>query len=827
MADRSAPAARLRDELGALDSAYSTGRHGRWSAARRSELVDACVVELFGDSQVPPRVALVALGGYGRGELAPRSDVDLLILHAGDGPEEIEGLAERLLYPLWDAGLTVGHGVRTADECLALASERLDAATGMLDARLLAGDVGSWDEVRDRLWAWARNDPRGFAERLVMSASERRERFGSVSSLLEPDLKEGSGGLRDLHALGWLAIVLTGTGGVRSLEEPALVRRAEREALESAEEFLVRVRSALHLETRRRTDRLFLDHQPAIARAMGFEDEPGLPAVDGLMRAVFEHARQVEHVSRSVFDRYLRGESDAPALEETPAGVLRAFTVVATERGVMGTPALDRIQEMVIEDEVEWTEPVRQAFLAILRAGEEGTRALETLDRLRILTRFLPEWEPVRCRPQRDPYHRNSVDVHLLNTLAGMARLLGGGDEGDPLVAEAAAGVRDRDPLLLGALLHDIGKTGRGNHVPVGVDQATAALERMRLPSHTRDLALFLVAEHLLLSDTATRRDLDDDDLVLDVASRVGDPERLAALYLLTLADALATGPLAWTPWRATLVRELVAKVQRVLERGELGPRAADRLEALGAELRDLLPDEGPAEIDRFMKRMPRGYLLATPAEQAARHFPLLRGPVGAHEVRTLSGPGARPGTHALTVIASDRPGLLSWIAGSLSLAGLSILTAQVFTTDDGVALDVFEVEGAFEVRIGEDRWREFRTLLRKAIDGRLSLEHLVEQKRGHYPAPSPDVPVVVQVHNDASDFFTVVEVGAPDRIGLLFDVTRTLAELHLDVHLAKVATYGHRVVDVFYVRDDLGRKVDDPEGIAELERAVAVRARS
>jgi [protein-PII] uridylyltransferase len=826
MADRSAPAARLRDELRALDSAYSTGRHGRWSAARRSELVDACVVELFGESQVPPRVALVALGGYGRGELAPRSDVDLLILHA-DGPEEIEGLAERLLYPLWDAGLTVGHGVRTADECLTLASERLDAATAMLDGRLLAGDVGSWDEVRDRLWAWARSDPRGFAERLVMSASERRERFGSVSSLLEPDLKEGSGGLRDLHALGWLAIVLTGTGGVRSFEEPALLRRAEREALESAEEFLVRVRSALHLETSRRTDRLFLDHQPAIARAMGFEDEPGLPAVDGLMRAVFEHARQVEHVSRSVFDRYLRGESDAPALEETPAGVLRAFASVATERGVMGTPALDRIEEMVIEDQVEWTEPVRRAFLTIVRAGEEGTRALETLDRLRILTRFLPEWEPVRCRPQRDPYHRNSVDVHLLNTLAGMARLLGGGDEGDPLVAEAAAAVRDRDPLLLGALLHDIGKTGRGNHVPVGVDQATAALERMRLPSHTRDLALFLVAEHLLLSDTATRRDLDDDDLVLDVAARVGDPERLAALYLLTVADALATGPLAWTPWRATLVRELVAKVQRVLERGELGPGAADRLEALGAGLRDLLPDERAAEVDRFMERMPRGYLLATPAEQAARHFPLLRGPVGAHEVRTLSGPGARPGTHALTVIASDRPGLLSWIAGSLSLAGLSILTAQVFTSDDGVAVDVFEVEGAFEARIGEDRWREFRTILRKAIDGRLSLEHRVEQKRGHYPAPSPDVPVDVRVHNDASDFFTVVEVGAPDRIGLLFDVTRTLAELHLDVHLAKVATYGRRVVDVFYVRDDLGRKVVDPEGVAELERAVAVRARS
>jgi [protein-PII] uridylyltransferase len=827
MADRSAPAARLRDELRSLDAAYSTGHHGRWSAARRSELVDACVLELFKQGQVPPHVGLVALGGYGRGELAPFSDVDLLILHGGDRAEEIEGLAERLLYPLWDAGLTIGHGVRTADECLALAAERLDASTAMLDARPLAGDIAAWEDVSDRLRASMGEDPRGFAERLVMSASDRRERFGSVSSLLEPDLKDGSGGLRDLHLLGWLAIVLTGRGGVRSLEEYGLLRRSERTALEAAEEFLVRVRSALHLETRRRTDQLFLDHQPAIARAMGFEDEPRLPAVDGLMRAVFEHARQVEHVSRSVFDRYLRGQSDQLELEETPAGVLRAFSGVGSERGVMGAAALDRMEEMEIADEVEWTDDVRQAFLSILRAGEEGARVLETLDRIGLLARFLPEWEPVRCRPQRDPYHRHSVDVHLLHAVVGMSRLLDGGDEGDPLVAEAAAAAPDRDALFLGALLHDIGKTGRGNHVPVGVEQATAALARMRVPASTRDLALFLVAEHLLLSDTATRRDLEDDDLVLGVAARVGDPERLAGLYLLTVADAMATGPLAWTPWRATLVRELVAKVQRVLERGEMGPRAAERLEALGAGLRDLLPNEDPAEVDRFLERMPRGYLLSTSAEQAARHVPLVRQPVGALEVRTLSGPGARPGTHALTVVASDRPGLLSWIAGALSLAGLSILTAQVFTTDDGVAVDVFEVEGAFEAQIGEERWREFRTTLRKAIEGRLSLEYRVEQKRKHYAGPSAEVPVEIGVHNDASDFFTVVEVGAPDRIGLLFDVTRTLAELHLDVHLAKVATYGHRVVDVFYVRDDLGRKVEDPERIAELEGAVGARAAS
>ena len=821
---RPVPVARLLDELRALDRAYSKGHHGRWSAARRAGLVDACLRDLFAEGEPPPGVALVALGGYGRGELAPCSDADLLVLHPGDRPEEIAVLAERLLYPLWDAGLTVGHGVRTPDECRAIAAERLDAATAMLDARPLAGDGAAWADVRERLLAGAREEARVFAERLREDARARRERHGPVSSLLEPDVKEGGGGLRDVHALGWLAVVITGRRELSMLEGPGLIRRAEREAVDAAEEFLVRVRSALHLETGRATDRLFLDHQPSIARAMGFDDEPGLRAVDALMRAVFEHARQVEHVSGSVFHRYLQGESGVVEVEDTPEGVLRAFADATRERTVMAAATLDRIEAIELPEEIVWTEGVRNHFLGIVRAGEDGTRTLETMDRIGLLERLVPEWRPVRCRPQRDPYHRSSVDLHLLHALAGMSRLLNGGDDADPLVAEAAAAVEDPDGLLLGALLHDIGKTGEGTHVPVGVRQASSALDRMGLPKHTRDLALFLVAEHLLLSDTATRRDLEDDDLVLDVAVRVGDPQRLAGLYLLAVADAGATGPLAWTPWRATLIRELVAKVQRVLERGEMGPETAERLAERGVALRAALSHEEPVEVDRFLRRMPRSYLLSIPVEQMARHLPLLRAPLGALEVRTLAGPGTRPATYGLTVIASDRPGLLSLIAGALSLAGLSILTAQVFTTEDGVAVDVFEVEGAFEEEIGEERWRQFRTRFRRAVEGRLSLEYRVEQKRRHYPTPRAEIPVGVTVHNDASDFFTVVEVEAPDRIGLLFDITRTLAELHLDVHLAKVATYGHRVVDAFYVRDGLGRKVEDPAQIAEIERAITER---
>jgi len=818
-AERPASVARLLDELDALERAYSVGHHGKWSASRRAVLVDACLRVLFEAAEAPSGTTLVALGGYGRRRLSPASDVDLLILHDGSSPEEIGAFAERVLYPLWDAGLTVGHGVRTPDECVALASERLDARTAMLDGRALAGDLPAWDETRRRVVELVRSEPRAFADALLADADTRRERFGAASSLLEPDVKEGAGGLRDVQLLAWLQIAL-GT----PLEELGLLRVAERQAVGEADEFLERVRGVLHLESRRRTDRISLDQQSRVARHLGFEEEPDLPAVDALMRFVFEHARQVEHVVRSVFDRYLRHPSEEPEFQPTPGGVLRAFVRLARDGGSPRASFLDRVADAPFAGEVQWTDDVRDAFLELLSTGSPGVSALEMLDRIGLLARYIPAWSAVRCRPQRDPYHRFSVDIHLLHALEAMCRLLDRRDEHEPMTAEAVRAVSDHDALRLGALLHDIGKTGLGRHVAEGARIAEATLSRMGVAEGTRSLAGFMVAEHLLLSDTSTRRDLEDEDLVHDVAAQVGHPERLAALYLLTVADAEATGPMASTAWRGTLARELVAKVQHVLERGDVGPDTSQRLAERVRMIREGLGADNDADVERFLERMPHTYVLTVPVERIVRQLPLIATPLAAREVRTMAETGERPGTYSLTVAAADSAGLLSLIAGALTLAGLSILTAQVFTTEDGVAVDVFEVEGAFEAEVGEDRWREFRGILRRAIEGRLSLAYSVGEKRKHYPPPPADVPVRVSADNDASDFFTVIEVGAPDRIGVLFDITRTLAELQLDVHLAKVATYGPRVVDAFYVRDELGRKVDDAERIAELEGTLRAR---
>ena len=811
-----ADAAALRARFDALAKAYPSGQHGRWVANERADALDAWFVEAY--SPGIEGIALVALGGYGRRLQLPASDVDILVIHAGIDQERLEQLGEALWYPLWDRGFTVSPLVRTPEECVAAAADRLDSRTALLDARLIIGDpvllAASIDPVR----ASVRADPPGFASALEIDRGQRGRRAGSCAHDLAPDLKDGVGGLRDMSSLGWLA---TAVG--RPLAEAGLIRAAEASAIEAAEEFYLRARSALHLETGKRTDRLSVDLQPDVARGMGFVDEPGLSAIDGLMRQVFEHGRTIGAVVSAATAR-LRGDV-APIGQvavDGPDAALEVLATVAEAAGVASPALIDALEAAPVPDPVVWTERTRDAFLRIVRTGGPGAAALDVLDRIGRLERFLPAWRDVRCRPQRDPYHRYTVDAHLTGALRAAVELVRDPAR-DPLVAELAPAIVDRDAVFLGALLHDIGKIGHGDHVPIGAAIARQQLDAMSLPPATAELAAFMVGEHLLLPDTATRRDLTDENLVIDVAAAVGTVERLAALSVLAVADAAATGPAAWTPWRQTLVRELVAKVRNVLERGTMGEELAARLAARTEAVRARLSSEPEAEVDRFVLRMPRGYFLSMEPAQAARHFHAIAPTLGANEVRTISAAGG-PDAYELLVVTPDRPALLALVAGALAVGGISILSAQVFTTDDHVAADVFEVAGVFEPEITEERWRAVRTTLRRGIEGAISIDRKVEEARRHYPASKVHTPVTVRVDNEASDFSTVIEVGAPDRMGLLYDITRAFAALDLDVHLAKVATFDGRVVDAFYVRDELGRKVTDEARLADTDRALRDR---
>lgn len=825
--------AALSSERAALRARHDAGMGGLELARALSDSMDGAIRAIWervaGDE---PGLAVVALGGYGRGELSPHSDLDLMVLNAGRKPAG--EIAQRLFYALWDAGFKVGHAVRGVKDCVRLAKENLEAETSFLEPRLLTGDKALCDE---------------FVEATLRATRKRRDRFvadvremmrarhvsgGSATSQLEPNLKEGAGGLRDLHVLRWFDRVLG------DLREAGLVSAREATQLDHAAELLHRVRNHLHYTTDHPTDVFAFQHQRPTALHLGYADN-GRPAEDELMRDLFAATRAVEHVVTTVVteiageggkrvqaDGYAieRGRvviASEPDLAREPERALELFTF----REPPGAAAL-RWLEAALEEtpSLAWTDATRKAFFRLLRAGDP--LRLEQADHAGVFGALLPEWEEVRCQPQRNVYHRFTVDAHLFNTVAECAALERGDD---PLARDVVADTSDRDLLLLACLLHDIGKGTDEDHAIRGERMARAICARMGIEGARAETAAWLVRHHLLLAEAATRRDLNDENLVVDVAERIGDPQRARMLYLMSVADGRATGPTAWSPWKAALCAELFTKVVHVLERGELAGRDASELAHLRlAELRDALTRYPPDAVERHIAAIPRAYVLAFPTTTLIRHFALMATPLEATDARTHVLQTDEPGVYELTVVTRDRPGLFSKVSGVLALNGINIVGAQASTRSDGVAVEVFRCVGAHETQVDERRWERVTEDVRRALAGKLSLAARLAEKRAAYERRvrkgKDDEPKVI-VDNQASDFLTVIEVHCPDRVGLLYDITTALSELSLDIALAKISTYGEDVVDVFYVRDLTGQRVSDPEQVAEIERSLLHRIRA
>ncbi len=777
--------AALTGRLEQLDAAAISLGEGRLAARRRADAMDAAVRRLV--PQDLTRTAVAAVGGYGRSELTPGSDVDLLVVYEHGAEDEAAAVAEAVLYPLWDAGITVGHAVRTPGECVFEARRDLRTLTSLLSARVLDGAELIIDLARDAAAEIVRDDPAGFLAALTEARAERERRFGRIGRVQEPDVKESVGGLRDLQTLVWLEAV-PGWNVSRAFDAG------------SALDTLLAVRIALHRVSGGREDRLGEGSQGAVAAELRIQGETGWEPRDVLMRTLARTGRTVA----AALDEALTAAASGEAEHRSP-GVVEEF-LTSVSSGVWSPEALER-------------------FEAVLEEGR-ADEAITALDGRGLLDSLLPGWSDLAGRPQHDPYHRYPVDLHLTEAAAAAARLLGHAD--DPAAAAAAGAVRDRGALLLGALLHDAGKVGRGSHVPIGVEVAGRILGAMAVPNDRRDMVLFLVREHLLLSDTATRRNLDDEDLILHVAARVRDRGRLGSLYLLTLADAEATGPSASTPWRLGLVTELVARVDRSFERGLMDPDRAASVEQAEGNIREALGYAGVPEerAERFLEATPPAYALWVEPTQAPSHLDLIDPPPAANQARIQITGGRAAGTASVTVGAQDRLGLLGTIAGAFAVSGISILAARAFTTADGIALDAFDVRGSFEEEeIPQERWEAFATLLGEALDGRTVLAERVAAWRSHYGGPRTAVPVKVTVANDVSDFFTLFEVQAADRLALLFDLATAFSVHDLDVHVARVATYGPRVVDVFYVTEQAGGKLQDGARLSAVREALAKAA--
>ncbi len=681
----------------------------------------------------------MAVGGAGRREPAAGSDLDLVLVH--DGRPDVAALADAVWYPVWDAGVALDHSVRTLPEAAAVARDDLKAALGLLDARHVAGDP----EVTAELVSATRASWRaGAAKRLpeLRAAGEERARAsGEVAFLLEPDLKEARGGLRDVHALQALAV--------------AQVADAPGEAVRAGYALLLDVRGELHRRTtsRKGNDRLLLQEQDAVAARLGLGD------ADALMAAVSDAARTIAFTSDTVWRRvrpparrlFRRGPVRRPLAQDVveqegevvlarDAGVdadavlpLRVAEAAARAGLPLAPGTLERLAACP-DLPVPWPRPALDALVGLLSAGPAAVPVMEALDQAGLLVRLVPEWERVRSKPQRNSLHRFTVDRHLVEAAAAAAGL--------------TRRVQRPDLLLLGALLHDIGKGYPGDHTDVGVVVVGELAPRLGLPPEDVDVLVAMVRHHLLLPDVATRRDLADPATARAVADAVGSAQVLELLHALTEADSAATGPAAWSSWKGQLVTELVTRTRGLLA---------------GA------PPPPPARLAEWQEEVVR-----------AGEFALV----------------ARD--DEVTVVAPDRPGLLSAAAGVLALHRLDVRSASVFARDR-TAVTVFRVAPRF----GDlPDWAPVRDDLRAVLEGRLPLAQKLAAREAAYASRSPVVPAppTVTLVDDASDSATVVEVRAPDALGVLHRITAALAAQGLDIRTAHVSSLGADVVDAFYV---------------------------
>ena len=709
-------------------------------------------------------VALIAVGGYGRRELAPFSDLDVLLVHRG--VKNIDEIASLMWYPIWDAGLKLGHAVRTPKETLQICATDLDTATALVTARHLAGSellaqevIGSArDAWRQRGRTWLVNLHERMQERYVTS--------GEVAFLLEPNIKESLGGLRDIHALWW------------AIEAGLVLTSQDADALKKCNETLLQVRVALHQHTNRVGDVLHLEEQIPVAAALGYTND------DALMSAIAVAGQQVAWISDEAWSQLDPPASASPIPQgiasgvalvngeirladdidpaDDPTLVLRVATAAARHHARIDRDSLNRLGERTQVWPDPWPAGASDDLVSLLLEGDAAIAVFKALDQRNLIVKVLPEWEPNRSRPQRNAYHRYTVDRHLWQTVANAAAL--------------ADRVSRPDLLVLGALFHDIGKGYPGDHTEVGVKMFATIGVRMGLSAQDIDIVTMLIQHHLLLPDIATRRDLSDDATLTMVAETVKTTLVLELLHALTEADSLATGSSAWGSWKAGLVTMLVDRVSHVLGGGDVQE-----------VMWRLFPDAGVLEMMSAQKIAVR----TTPDQ--------------------------------ITVVSPDRPGTFSRVAGVMALHGLDVLGAEAHSDEQGMAASEFRV---VPPTYGPIEWQPIAADVTRVLNGELALDARLAERAATYRAPrattaSAPAPLRVRIDNTASSNATVIEIHAPDQLGILHRMTKALADCGLDIRHARVQTLGSEVVDTFYVRTSKGTKVTDIQHQSEIERAI------
>ncbi len=805
------------------------------------------------------RMALVAVGGYGRGELAPFSDIDLLFLLPYKATPHTEQVVEYMLYALWDLGLKVGQSTRSIAETIAQAKADLTIRTAILEARYVWGDQQIFDEMKAAFDAEiVKGNAAAYVRDKLAERNDRHHRLGDSRYVVEPNVKEGKGGLRDLHTLFWIAKFAYRVDDVSKLVALQVFSEEEAARFARAQSFLWTVRCHLHFLAGRAEDRLTFDYQAEIGRRMGYTDHAGSRGVERFMKHYFLVAKDVGDLTR-IICAVLESEHKArPLLAWRPWGVgrkkLEGFVVEGGRIDVEGEDAFRRhrldllrlfhVAEehdldihphalrlithnlRLIDNHLRVDPEANRLFMEILTSRKDPEVALRRLNEAGVFGRFVPDFGRVVAQMQYDMYHIHTVDEHTIFAIGILAKIEKGLLKDELPLATSLVPTIDaasRSALYLAVLCHDIAKGRGGDHSILGEEVAQKLGPRLGLSAEETETVAWLVRWHLLMSATAFKRDIDDPKTISDFVDRVQSPERLKLLLMLTVVDIRAVGPKVWNGWKAALLRELYHRAADLMA-GGLVEGHLERISRAQENVVKLLPDFSRDEIESFVAKGYPFYWLSFESEAMARHARLIREAERSGKPLTVEARvDPQRAVTEVTVYTADHAGLFSRIAGALALAGANIVDAKILTMQNGMALDTFTVQdqigGAFDK---PERLNRLEAALEGVLSGAIKA-HVELARPPAIPSRTRTLalPPRVIINNTASATHTVIEVNGRDRPGLLFQVTRALTALNLQISSAKISTYGEKVVDVFYVKDLFGHKIEDEARLKIIREGV------
>ncbi|MFC6585391.1 [protein-PII] uridylyltransferase [Sulfitobacter aestuariivivens] len=786
------------------------------------------------------RLSVIGVGGYGRGEMAPFSDVDLLFLIPYKATAWTESVVESMLYILWDLKLKVGHATRTVQDCVRLGGEDFTIQTALLEHRFIAGDQGLEQELAIRLEAHLfSGSGTDFIEAKLEERDRRHLRQGA-RYVVEPNVKEGKGGLRDLHSLFWIAKYIYKVADVADLVERAVFTHEEHRTFEGAEDFLWAVRGHLHLLTGRATEQLTFDMQVQVAEAMHYQDAGGRRAVEVFMQAYFRHATAVGDLTRifltgleaehlkaePLLERIFRrrpkmrdgytlvhnriGIVDDAAFLADKLNILRIYEE-ALRTGTLIHPDAMRLIKAnlhLIDDDMRNTPEAQRIFLDLMLKHGNPERALRRMNELGVLSAFIPEFEPIVAMMQFNMYHSYTVDEHTIQCIANLARIEKGELEEELPVASSILqkGV-DRKVLYVALLLHDIGKGRDEDHSILGAKIVRKVAPRLGLKQDQVDTAEWLVRYHLLMSDMAQKRDIADPRTVRDFAKAVQTVKRLDLLCVLTVCDIRGVGPDTWNNWKAVLIRALYRQTERALETGLEDLNRENRGNEAKRTLRDALDDWPRKALQVETGRHYEPYWQGLHVTAHKVFADLLRD-IEPDDIRIDLHPDEdRDATRACFVMA-DHPGIFARLAGALALVGANVVDARSYTTKDGYVTDAFWIQDAEGKPYEASRLPRLRQMIEKTLRGEVvARDALKSRDKVKKREKAFNVPTHIAFDNEGSEIYTIIEVDTRDRPGLLYDLARTLADSNVYIANAVIATYGEQVVDTFYVKDMFGLK--------------------